>query len=129
MTAARTISVTVLAVTLLSIQIGKAADEPAPSTQAAQQPGRAWIWCGLRGATGTGYIGDVHPRYNATKYRIWSDSSRFLRAVNSTYGEHLEGSGGICQSYHTEMRAEAALSDFRIGLQREGRDIIVVGVF
>ena len=107
-----------------------AADGPqmtAGPTAATQT--RSWFWCGVQGATTTGYVTDVHSRLGITKFRIRSLEFQFLQTVNATYGEHLEGGRGLCRSFASVIRAQSALSDFRNQLQRGGQAIVVIDTY
>ena len=90
---------------------------------------RSWFWCGVQGATANGYVTDVRSRVGVTKFRIRSFEFQFVRTVNATYGEHLDGDRGLCRSFSSAIRAQSALSDFRNQLQRAGQNIVVVGTY
>ncbi len=113
---------------LLSVSLLlSAADAPPPPN--ASLTTRSWFWCGVQGATASGYVTDVRSRIGVTKFRIRSFEFQFLQTVNATYGEHLEGDRGLCRSFSNAIRAQSALSDFRNQLQRGGQGIIVVGTY
>lgn len=104
-------------------------EQSADAQNVKQESNKIWIWCGLRGTTDTAYVGDVRARHGATKSRIWSYSSRFVRVVNSTYGEHTENVGDVCRSFPSEIQATLSLSKFKAELTREARTMTLVGIF
>ena len=94
-----------------------------------QESSKVWVWCGLRGGTDTAYVGDVRARYGTTKSRIWSYSSRFVRVVNSNYGERVGNFGGVCRSFPSEDQASRSLSRFKSELAREARRTTLIEIF
>lgn len=118
-----------LAAPLLLLAAAPQADDRTRSDAAAGAPARSWFWCGVEGATTSGYVTDVQSRMNVTKFRIRALEFQFLQTVNASYGEHLENEHGLCRSFSSVIRAQSALSEMRNQMQREGRTMVVIGTY